>query len=118
MKYIHPIEQMGGARDVHPSLKQHHITPINADLHVLTVVTNPPRFYSRYKLYQAFEKHVLDSGGIPWTIELAFRDRHFEVTDPNNPNHIQLRSPAQLWHKENLLNILLRRLPANFEYVA
>jgi hypothetical protein len=49
-------------------------------------------------------------------VELALRDRHHEIT--KNKQHIQLRSPAQLWHKENLLNIAISRLPADWEYVA
>jgi hypothetical protein len=72
----------------------------------------------RYKLYQAFEKMVADAGGILYTIELATRDRHFEVTQAGNPQSIQLRSPAILWHKENLANIATRNLPADAEYVA
>lgn len=118
MKYIEPQDQMDQRRRVYPSQHQHHVTPITAQLYVVTVVTNPMRYYIRYKLYQAFEKMVQDAGGILYTIELATRDRHFEVTTPDNPRNIQLRSPSILWHKENLANIAVRHLPANAEYVA
>jgi hypothetical protein len=118
MKYITPQQQQDSQREVHPSHRQHHVTPITSQLYVVTVVTNPMRYYVRYKLYQAFAKMVEESGAILYTVELALRDRHFEVTDPANPRHIQLRSPEILWHKENLINIGMSRLPQDAEYVA
>jgi hypothetical protein len=118
MKYIDPRAQFEGRKVVHPSQRQHHVTPITAPLYVVTAVTNPFRYYARTKLYQAFEKYVADSGAILYTVELALRDRHFEITDYANPRHIQLRSPSVLWHKENLLNVAMRRLPADAEYIA
>lgn len=118
MQYITPECQKQTEREVHPSQRQHHVTPVSSPLHVVTVVNNPNRYYSRYKLYQAFEKMVADAGAILTTVELALRDRHFEVTTPDNPRHIQLRSPEILWHKENLINIGIRNLPADWQYVA
>jgi len=118
MKYITPQQQQESQRDVHPSHRQHHVTPITQHLHVITVVSNPMRYYARYKLYQTFSKMVEEAGGILYTVELALRDRHFEVTDHANPRHIQLRSPEILWHKENLINIGISRLPQDAEYVA
>lgn len=118
MKYITPSEQRDNRITVHPSQRQPHIEPVSAPLHVITCITNPERFRTRYELHSAFEKMCVDSGAIPWTIEIALRDRHHEVTNPENPHHIQLRSPAILWLKENALNIAMRRLPADAEYVA
>ena len=118
MKYILPADQLANARAVHPSQRQHHIKPVNAPLHVVTTYSNVFRFYSRQKLYQRFEKMCSDAGAILTTVELALRDRHFEITDPNNPQHVQLRSPAEMWHKENLINVGISRLPADWEYVA
>jgi hypothetical protein len=45
-------------------------------------------------------------------VELAFGNRPFEVTDPDNPRHVQVRSGHELWHKENLVNLGVARLPA------
>jgi hypothetical protein len=118
MKYITPLNQSGVIREVHASQRQAHIKPVSAPLYVITAIQNPARTRVRYELYRAFEKHMADSGAILYTVELALRDRHFEVTDPVNPCHLQLRSPHQMWHKENLLNILMRRLPEDWEYVA
>jgi hypothetical protein len=49
---------------------------------------------------------------------MAFGDRPFEITQADNPHHIQVRSYFELWHKENMLNIGISRLPIDWEYVA
>lgn len=118
LKYITPSDHRDQRITVHPSQRQAHIEPVSSPLYVITVITNPERFRSRYELYRAFEKMCEDAGAILYTVEIALRDRHHEITDPENPRHIQLRSPAILWLKENALNIAMRRLPADAEYVA
>ena len=118
MKYQTPENQQAMKRDVHASQRQQHVTPITSHLSVVTVISNPMRYYMRQHLYHGFAKMVEEAGAKLYTVELALRDRHFEVTDPGNPQHIQLRSPDILWHKENLLNIGFRHLPHDAEYVA
>ena len=118
MKYITPQNQDAQRPAVHPSQRQAHVTPVSSPLYVVTCITNPHRYYSRYRLYQAFEKQCEDAGAILYTVELALRDRHFEVTQAANPRHLQFRSPSILWHKENLLNVGISRLPEDWEYVA
>lgn len=118
MKYILPSDQELATPQVHPSQHQPHIQPVNAPLYVVTAYTNIFRFQSRQRLYQRFAKMCEDAGAKLYTVEAALRDRHFEVTSPANPTHVQLRSPAEMWHKENLLNIGISRLPADWEYVA
>lgn len=86
--------------------------------HVLTMVSNPVRFSSRYELYQQFARHIADAGVQLWTCEIAFGDRPFVITQADNPHHLQLRSWSELWHKENALNLLAQRLPFDWEYVA
>lgn len=88
------------------------------NFYVITMISNPIRFKSRYELYKKFEKMVLDAGAKLYTIEIAFGDRIHEITDINNPRHIQLRSHDELWHKENALNLAINRLPNNWQYVA
>jgi hypothetical protein len=87
-------------------------------LHVITIISNPIRYRARYELYRAFEKHMEESGAILYTVEMAFGDRHFEITQPGNPHHIQLRSRTELWHKENMINIGISRLPLDVKYIA
>jgi hypothetical protein len=46
-------------------------------LYVLTAISNPRRFASRYKLYREFEKYVQASGATLITIEAGFGERGF-----------------------------------------
>jgi hypothetical protein len=92
--------------------------PMDAPLYVVAVVVNPSRYRSRYQLYREFEKYITDAGAILFTVEAAYGDREFEVTDPNNRNHIRLRTDHEVWHKENLINIGVSHLPADWKYVA
>jgi hypothetical protein len=96
----------------------HFIKPVDAPLYVVTPIVNPSRYQSRYRLYDAFEKYVTDAGAILYTVEAAYGDRPFEVTQDANPRHIRLRTRDELWHKENLINLGVGRLPADWKYVA
>ncbi len=118
MIYQDPKAHREGRLDVHLSQTPLHITPVSQPLYVITSIFNPNRYASRYKLFHGFEKHVTDSGAIPYTIEVALRDRHHEVTLPDNPRHIQLRTESEVWFKENSQNVALRYLPHDWEYVA
>lgn len=87
-------------------------------LWVVTVVSNPVRFKSRYELYKRFERHCVERGVNLITVELAFGSRPFELTDRNNHHHVQLRSSDEIWHKENMINLGIQRLPHDWKYVA
>jgi hypothetical protein len=102
----------------HLANARHVIQRIQKPLHVIAVVFNPLRFQSRYNLYREFEQHALAQGANLWTVELAMGDRPFEVTNSNNPQHIQWRSFDELWHKERMINQAVTRLPHDWEYVA
>ena len=53
-----------------------------------------------------------------YTVEVAFGDRAFEVTESANPHHLQLRTNQEIWHKENAINLGVKHLlPANWKYV-
>lgn len=94
------------------------IRPMQAPLDVVTAISNPQRYRSRYSLFRDFEKMVRCAGARLTVVELAYGDRPFEITDPSNPRHHRFRSPHQLWHKENLLNLGIGRLPSDWQYVA
>ena len=94
------------------------IRPVDAPLYVVTPIANPSRYRSRYTLYRDFEKYIGDAGAILHTVEAAYGDRDFVVTDAANPRHIQVRTHHEVWHKENLINIGVSRLPADWKYVA
>ena len=42
----------------------------------------------------------------------------FEMTQANNPRHLQIVAPSVLWVKENLINVAVKSLPLTFEYIA
>jgi hypothetical protein len=94
------------------------IQPVDAPLYVVAPVSNPSRYRSRYTLYRAFEKYIADAGAVLYTVEAAYADRDFEITDPANPRHVRLRTNHEVWHKENLINLGVSRLPPDWKYVA
>lgn len=83
-------------------------------LHVVSVVSNPVRYQRRYDLFSVFSEHMKTSGVQFHVVELQTGDRDFAVKDAGT----QLRSRQELWHKENLINIGVSRLPADWQYVA
>ena len=96
----------------------HHPKGTKSQLYVVTPISNPCRYNTRYKLYDNFAKMVTDSGAELVTVEVAFGNRNHVVTKPDNPNHLQLRTSHELWHKENMINQGIERLPNDWEYVA
>lgn len=91
---------------------------ISDPLYVICVISNTQRYNSRYKLYKDFEHHMQTSGAILYTVELAFGDRPFAVTEEKNPRHFQVRSLDEVWFKESLINYAVSRLPSSWKYVA
>jgi len=87
-------------------------------LAVVTAIFNPWRYKTRYTLYHNFVKDCQAAGVRLWTVEIAFGERPFEVTQPDNPQHLQLRTSDELWLKENALNLIIQRLPLDAAYVA
>lgn len=87
-------------------------------LHVIAVVSNPVRFKSRYKLFRDFQVQCTSSKCQLWVIECAYGDRPFEITHCDDKKLIQVRTHHELWHKENMINIAISRLPPDWKYVA
>jgi hypothetical protein len=81
---------------------------IPADLSRFRVITpymNSPRWDTRPELYADFKKMCEQAGIDLITVEVAFGNRAFEVTERDNPNHLQLRSFEELWLKERAINL-------------
>lgn len=79
------------------------------------------RYASRYKLYSKFEAMIKATGANLITVEQAFGDRPFMITERDNVNHLQVRSVDELWHKENMVNLgiqYLMQLDPQAQYVA
>lgn len=86
--------------------------------HVVTMISNPVRYKSRYNLFFRWQEHMRSFGIEPWVIELQTGDRPFCITDKQNPRHLQRRAWDELWHKENCLNLIIQKLPCDWETVA
>lgn len=87
-------------------------------LHVAVAYSNPRRWKRRLELFNDFRRHM---NGLPNIVlhvgELAFGERPFEVTSSNHPTDVQLRTSEELWHKENILNVVIARsFPTNWQY--
>ncbi len=86
-------------------------TATQETLYGTTVYFNPRGYSSRKRLYNEFVTYTnCEKNFVLITVEIAFGDRAFEVTDSNNPHHVQLRSWHELWHKEKGLEIGMQRI--------
>jgi hypothetical protein len=87
--------------------------PIENNLHVIIVISNPCQYAKRYILAREFVKRFdTEQNIILYIVELCFGDKQqFCVTEKNNPKHLQLRTNTEpLWHKENMINIGVKQL--------
>ena len=89
---------------------------IEENLHMVICISNPVQYESRYILARKFIKRIEEEekNVILYIVELVYdlanKKQDFVVTDSNNKRHLQLRTVIPLWHKENLLNIGIRKL--------
>lgn len=87
-------------------------------LHVACAYSNPLRWRTRRVLMNDFRQHMAASPNVVLHAgELAYGERPFEVTG-GDANDVQLRTSHELWHKENILNLAIRRFPADWKYGA
>lgn len=104
-------------------------------LWVVTAVSNPVRFKTRYSLYRKFREHVTRDLGLNLlTVEAALGGRDFQLTNDATPDAVEyatvscdghtvqtidvrVRGDSQVWLKEVLWNVGARVLPHDCEYV-
>ena len=80
-------------------------------LHVIAVISNPCQYARRYILAREFIKRMeLEDSVILYIVELAYWDQEYYVTDKKNKRHLQLRGTVPLWHKENMINLGVKKL--------
>jgi hypothetical protein len=46
-----------------------------------------------------------------YIVEVALNERPFVVTEPDNPKHLQIRTHSVIWHKENMINLMVLYAP-------
>lgn len=86
---------------------------VPADLsrfYVVTIISNPVRYKRRYELYWKFAEMCECAGVKLITVEQAFGDRPFVITNRKNKYHLQVRSHEVLWLKENLINLGIKHV--------
>jgi hypothetical protein len=97
------------------SFNTDHMKP---KLWIIAVLNNPSRFKRRVQLFREFIARMQKYQVNICIVELAYGDRNYETDDLDVPIKVQLRTDSVLWHKENMINIGISRLPPDWEYVA
>jgi hypothetical protein len=94
--------------------------PIEDKLHVILVISNPCLFARRYILLKEFVKRIEEEeeNVILYIVEMAYKKQKFIVTQEGNKRHLQVRCDVPLWHKENMINLGVKLLPANYKAFA
>jgi hypothetical protein len=85
---------------------------IEDKLHVIAVISNPCLYATRYILMKEFIQRMEndDSDIILYIVELAYKDQNFLITNKKNKRHLQIRCEVPLWHKENMINLGVKKL--------
>lgn len=87
-------------------------------LDVILVCSNTRRYESRYRLFKKVLDEVSNTPHVRVTVvELAYAERPHMLVTPSDVRHVHLRNPDELWHKEQMINIGLTRLPDDWKYV-
>lgn len=91
----------------------HALTTKDKFLYVISVISNPCRYKRRYQLFNEFCERMKQNKKIKfYTLECQNGTRPFET------NAIfKYRTDDTVWLKENLQNIVVSRLPHDWEYV-
>lgn len=85
--------------------------PIEDNLNVIIVISNPCLYARRYILAREFIKKMeMENNVNLFVVELTYSDQKYIVTDKSNPNHLQLNTEVPIWHKENMINMGVKYL--------
>lgn len=91
-------------------------------LNVICVISNPCNFKTRWKLAKEFIARMERTENVDlYIVEMIYPklNETFQITNKYNPKHLQLVAEVPLWHKENMVNIGIRRLlPVDWKNVA
>jgi len=95
--------------------------PIENKLNVIIVISNPCQFASRYILAREFIKKIEfeETNVNLFVVEMIYPNQQFLVTNSKNKKHLQLKTEIPIWHKENMINIGVKKLlPKNWKAFA
>ena len=105
--------------NVKPNPRQSPQSNPASTLYVATAYANPQNWRSRRELFRDFRAYMATLPNVRLFVgELAYGNDPFQVTT-GQPDELQLRVPQILWHKENILNLVVKhKFPANWQYGA
>jgi hypothetical protein len=105
---------------LHPnSSKAHQNWAEDQTLHVAACYSNPRRWRTRRFLFNDFRRHMASLPNIKLYVgEIAYGNRPFEVTNAGNQLDFQFRTNDELWHKENVLNLVISKFSPAWQYGA
>jgi hypothetical protein len=93
--------------------------PIEDKLNVIVVMSNPVQFRTRARLASEFIQRMENEPMVRLhVVELTYSNTKFQITQRDNPRHLQLTTQYPLWHKENLVNCGVRLLPVDWKCFA
>ena len=84
---------------------------------VITCFFNPNRCQYRLANYKMFHKELQRVDLPVYTVELAFGDSEFELTEEDATELKQLRAADLMFQKERMLNVALEMLPDKYDQV-
>lgn len=89
-------------------------------LYVIFATFNPERSRNLMRYPLEFTKYIINAGAIAYHIEATFGHRSEVYVEHISDRHIiiHVRTPTQVWLKENLQNVAMSYLPANAKYIA
>ncbi len=123
--YVNCLDQSLNSNTCWKKIKQtiSSSKPIDDVLHVVCVISNPCDYVRRYTLAKEFICRMEQEPNIIlYVCELIYQGLNmygYQITDPSNCRHLQLEAVYPLWHKENMINITVKKLlPADWKAFA
>jgi hypothetical protein len=95
--------------------------PIEKNLNVIIVISNPCLYASRYILLKEFVKRIEEeeTNVELFIVELIYKNQKYIISDKKNKKHLQLHTETPIWHKENMINLGVKYLlPKNWKAFA
>lgn len=87
---------------------------------IAAAYSNPQNWRSRRALFEQFRAYMATLPNVRLFVgEIAYGNDPFQVTSASNHDDLQLRAPQILWHKENILDLVItRKFPVGWQYGA
>lgn len=89
-----------------------------SDLHVIAVISNPRRYRSRVELWEKFKANMIEIHDANLhVLELQFGERPADILLGNGQDY-HMQTYEEIWHKENMINCAIAKLPTDWKYIA